>query len=47
MQKIPYMLIVGDRDMEGGTVGVRSREERDLGCMSFGEFVERIHKELA
>src|ERR1044071_5510607 len=31
MQKVPYMLILGDRDIENGTVGVRSREDGDLG----------------
>jgi threonyl-tRNA synthetase len=44
--KVPYMLIVGDRDMEAGTVGVRSREEGDLGAMSFEDFVARLKSEL-
>ncbi len=43
--KIPYMLVVGDNDIEGLTVGVRSRELGDLGAMSLSEFVERIHSE--
>lgn len=42
MQKAPYMLIIGDRDIDNGTVGVRSREDGDLGAMSFGAFIERI-----
>ena len=38
LEKIPYMLIVGDRDMEGQTVSVRHRSEGDLGAMSFDAF---------
>ncbi|ARU42527.1 threonine--tRNA ligase [Armatimonadetes bacterium Uphvl-Ar1] len=40
--KVPFMLIVGDNDAEAGTVGVRDREEGDLGAMSLAEFVVRI-----
>jgi threonyl-tRNA synthetase len=42
LQKVPYMLILGDKDLENGTVGVRSREEGDLGAMTFGAFIERL-----
>lgn len=42
LQKVPYMLILGDRDVEQGTVGVRSREEGDLGAMSLEDFLKRI-----
>ena len=38
LDKIPYMLVVGDRDMENGTVSPRHRAEGDLGAMSFEEF---------
>ena len=38
MDKIPYMLVVGDRDMENGTVSPRHRAEGDLGAMSFEDF---------
>ncbi len=41
MQKIPYMLIIGDKDIENNTVGVRCREEGDLGAMSLEEFVSK------
>lgn len=44
--KTPYLLIVGDRDMEAGTVGVRSREAGDLGAMDFKEFVAKLKSEL-
>lgn len=47
MQKIPYMLIIGDRDVENGTVGVRSREEGDLGPMLLDAFLDRVANELA
>ncbi len=39
--KVPYMLIVGDNDIEAGTVGVRSREDGDLGAMTLQGFLER------
>lgn len=42
MQKVPYMLIIGDRDVENGTVGVRSREEGDLGAMTMEQLLERL-----
>lgn len=41
MQKIPYMLIVGDKEIEENKVGVRSREEGDIGQMSVEEFIEK------
>ena len=36
--KVPYMLVVGDRDVENQTVSVRHRADGDLGAMSTGEF---------
>ena len=42
LQKTPYMLILGDRDIEQGTVGVRSREEGDLGAMTIEAFLGRL-----
>ncbi len=41
LQKIPYMLIIGDKDLENGTVGVRCRESGDLGAMPVSEFIEK------
>ena len=38
MEKVPYMVIVGDRDMENGTVSPRHRADGDLGAMSMDEF---------
>ncbi len=42
LQKVPYMLILGDKDLENGTVGVRSREDGDLGAMTVEAFLERL-----
>ncbi|HHY80969.1 MAG TPA: threonine--tRNA ligase [Thermoanaerobacter sp.] len=47
LQKIPYMLIVGDKEVEQGTVSLRSRKEGDLGVISLNEFIEKILKEIA
>jgi threonyl-tRNA synthetase len=41
LQKVPYMLILGDRDIEQGTVGVRSREDGDLGAMTLDAFLAK------
>jgi threonyl-tRNA synthetase len=40
--KVPYMLIVGDNDIEAGTVGVRSREDGDLGAKTLAEFLRLL-----
>jgi threonyl-tRNA synthetase len=45
-QKLPYMLIVGDNDVEAGTVGVRSREEGDWGAMTLADFVAKVKPSL-
>ncbi len=42
LEKVPYMLIVGDRDIENQTVSPRHRSEGDLGAMSFEKFAEMI-----
>lgn len=42
LQKVPYMLILGDRDIEQGSVGVRSREDGDLGAMSLEAFLAKL-----
>ena len=46
MQKIPYMLVVGDRDMENGTVSVRTRTGADLGAMSIADFIAKCRHEI-
>ncbi|HPK14740.1 MAG TPA: threonine--tRNA ligase [Clostridia bacterium] len=46
MQKIPYMLIVGDKEEEGGVVAVRSRRKGDVGAMPLAEFARQINQEI-
>ena len=46
MQKIPYLLIVGDKEVENNTVSVRARGGEDLGTMSLDEFKDRLLKEV-
>ena len=40
VNKVPYMVIVGDKDVESGTVAIRSRKDGDLGAMTSAEFVD-------
>ena len=47
MQKVPYMLVVGDRDMENGTVSVRTRGGQDLGAMSVEDFTAKCLLQIA
>ena len=47
MEKVPYMLIVGDRDMENNTVSPRHRADGDLGAMSFDQFAELLRDTVA
>ena len=42
LEKVPYMLVVGDRDMENGTVSPRHRADGDLGAMSFADFTQLL-----
>jgi threonyl-tRNA synthetase len=42
LQKIPYMLVVGDRDVEAGQVSVRLRSEKDQGAMDLETFISTV-----
>ena len=42
IEKVPYMLVVGDRDMENGTVSPRHRADGDLGAMDFADFAKTL-----
>jgi len=42
LEKVPYMLVIGDKEMENRTVAVRSRKDGDLGPMRLEDFVNRI-----
>lgn len=46
MQKIPYMLVVGDKEAESGLVSVRTRAGGDEGAMMFDEFMAKIEKQI-
>ncbi len=46
LQKIPYMLILGEKEKEANAVGVRARKEGDIGQMSIEEFVSKIKEEI-
>ena len=46
LEKIPYMLVVGDRDMENQTVSVRLRTGEDLGAMSVADFAARLKQDV-
>ena len=46
MQKLPYMLVVGDKEAEAGTVSVRTRGGVDLGAMPVEEFIAKIKEEI-
>ena len=47
LQKVPYMLVVGEREAEAGLVSVRSRKEGDLGTMPLDDFIAKALKEVA
>ncbi|MCI5755675.1 MAG: threonine--tRNA ligase [Firmicutes bacterium] len=47
LQKIPYMLIIGDKEMADGTVSVRSRKNGDMGAVPADEFIDRLVLEIA
>ena len=47
MEKVPYMLVAGDKDIEAGTVSVRSRKDGDEGASSLKDFIARITEEIA
>ena len=46
LQKIPYMLIVGEKEVEANTVSIRSREEGDIGAKSVEDFTTEILKKI-
>ena len=46
VQKVPYMLVVGDKEIEEGSVGVRSRKDGDVGAQKLEEFISKIKEEI-
>lgn len=47
LQKIPYILVVGEKEKQAGTVSVRVRGGKDLGVMSFDDFLALVRREVA
>ena len=47
LQRVPYMLVIGDRELETNTVAVRTRGGEDLGSMPVEELVARMTEEIA
>lgn len=47
MQKIPYLLVVGEKEEKAKTVAVRQRSRGDIGQIKLGEFIKKIQKEIA
>lgn len=46
MQRVPYMVIVGEKEVEEGTISVRKRDEGDIGAMKARELIEKIRGEV-
>ena len=46
LEKVPYMLVVGDKEVENQSIGVRSRKDGDIGTMSIDKFTEKIQEEV-
>ena len=46
LQKVPYMLILGDKEKEANNVGVRSRKDGDIGAMELDDFIAKIVEEI-
>ena len=46
LEKVPYMIVVGDKEMENNAVGVRTRKDGDIGQMSVEDFILRVEKEV-
>ena len=47
IQRVPYLLVVGDREVENNCVAVRTRTGEDLGSVPLQEFVQRLNTEVA
>jgi len=47
MNKIPYMLVIGEQEQANGTVAVRHRTAGDSGAVAVGAFIERCQREIA
>ena len=46
LQKIPYMLVIGDKEVETENVSIRCRKRGDIGTMSVSDFCDMVEKEI-
>lgn len=46
MEKIPYMVVIGDKEKENNLLSIRSRKDGDLGCMNYEDFLLRLKREI-
>jgi threonyl-tRNA synthetase len=47
MQRVPYLLVLGDKEMENQVVTVRTQKGEDLGGLQIGEFIELLKHDIA
>jgi threonyl-tRNA synthetase len=47
LQKVPYLLVIGDKEVENGSVAVRTRSGEDLGTMSVDALIEMLNAEVS
>jgi len=47
MEKVPYMLVVGEKEMEAGQVAVRRRDKGDMGAINADEFIATVLSDIA
>ena len=47
LDRVPYMLVLGQREAEDGTISVRHRDKGDLGAMPFEQFADLVAREIA
>ena len=46
MEKVPYMLIVGEKEIAAKSISVRGRNQKDLGAMQLAKFIETVSAEI-
>ena len=46
LDKVPYMVIIGQKEVDEAKISVRSRDEGDMGSMSAGQFIEKLKEEI-
>ncbi|MCL6554022.1 MAG: threonine--tRNA ligase, partial [Firmicutes bacterium] len=47
LEQVPYMVVIGDREVASGSIAIRSRSAGDLGSMTVADFVARLQREIA